>query len=67
MCGNRQDAGEIALNVDFHLAFHRGQHDLVQQRAQDIRRLDPLLFLFVLQGFIELLDSLAVLQRHRGV
>ncbi|MFB9793967.1 MULTISPECIES: hypothetical protein [Hyphomicrobiales] len=64
MCGNRQDAGEIALDIDLHLAVHRRQNDLVHQRAQNVGRLDPLLFLFVLQGFVELLDPLAVLQRH---
>ncbi|MDX3928017.1 MULTISPECIES: hypothetical protein [Rhizobiaceae] len=64
MCGNYKDSSEIALNVDLHLAVHGGQSDLVHQRAKDVRRLDPLLFLFVLQGFIELLDPLAVLERH---
>ncbi|WP_354002115.1 hypothetical protein [Pseudogemmobacter humi] len=67
MCGNHKDSSEIALNVDLHLAVHGRQHDLVHQRAQDVGRLDPLFFLLVLQGFVELLDPLAVLQRHRGV
>ncbi|MFC0479876.1 hypothetical protein [Gellertiella hungarica] len=67
MRGNRKDSSEIALNVDLHLAVHRRQNDLVHQRAQNVRRLDPLLFIFVLQGFIELLHPPAVLQRHRGV
>ncbi|WP_342633983.1 hypothetical protein [Pseudochrobactrum asaccharolyticum] len=64
MCGNHKDSSEIALNVDLHLLIHRRQHDLVHQRAQDVRRLDPLLFLFVLQGFVELLNALPVLERH---
>ncbi|WP_336505867.1 hypothetical protein [Agrobacterium tumefaciens] len=67
MGGNRKDSSKIALNVDLHLALHRRQNDLVHQRAQDVRRFDPLLFFFVLQGFVELLDPLAILQRHRRV
>ncbi|KNY12930.1 hypothetical protein AKG11_32010 [Shinella sp. SUS2] len=67
MSGNHKDSSEIALNVDLHLAFDGGQHDPVHERAQDVRCLDPLLFLFILQGFVELLDAVAVLQRHGGM
>ncbi|MDG3580183.1 hypothetical protein P7F60_27725 [Rhizobium sp. YJ-22] len=67
LCGNRQNASEITLDVDLHLPIHRRQHDLVHQRAQDVRCLYPRLFLFILQGFVELVDPFAVLQRHRGM
>ncbi|WP_374901193.1 hypothetical protein [Brucella endophytica] len=64
MCRNHKNSSKIALNVDLHLTVHRRQYDLVHQRAQNVRRLDPLLLLFVLQGLVELLDPLAILQRH---
>ncbi|WP_246763238.1 hypothetical protein [Rhizobium sp. 007] len=58
--GKRKDPGKIAANVDLNLAVGWRQHDLIHQRAQDVGRLDPLLFLVVLQGFVELLDPLTV-------
>ncbi|WP_341802376.1 hypothetical protein [Paracoccus versutus] len=61
MRGKRKDSSEIALNVDLHLAFDRRQHDLIHERAQRVGGLNPLFFLLVLQGFVELLDPLAVL------
>ncbi|WP_353429978.1 hypothetical protein [Paracoccus denitrificans] len=67
MRGNRKDSSEIALNVDLHLAFDRRQHDLIHERAQRVGGLNPLSFVFVLQGVVELLDPLSVLQCHTRV
>ncbi|WP_235924424.1 hypothetical protein [Brucella anthropi] len=64
MCGNHKDSSEIALNVDLHLPIHRRQHDLVHQRAQDVRRLDPLRLVVTLKCLIKLLHPSPVLQRH---
>ncbi|KGJ12579.1 hypothetical protein IT40_00140 [Paracoccus versutus] len=67
MRGNRKDSSKIALNVDLHLALDRRQHDLIHERAQRVGDLDPLPLVFVLQGVVELLDPLAVLQCHARV
>ncbi|WP_261371097.1 hypothetical protein [Sphingobium sp. B2] len=55
------------MNVDLHLALNRCQHDLIYQRANGVRCLYPLALFFILKGFVELLDALAVLQRHARV
>ncbi len=40
--GKRKDSSKIAANVDLDLAIRRRQDDVLDQRAQDVRRLDPL-------------------------
>ncbi|MFV0513041.1 MAG: hypothetical protein ACK5MY_05330 [Jhaorihella sp.] len=64
MRGNRKDSSEITAHVDLHLALDRGQYDLVHERSQRVGGLNAFPFVVVLQGVVELLDALAVLQRH---
>ncbi|WP_245407665.1 hypothetical protein [Rhodopseudomonas faecalis] len=65
--GNRKDSSKIALNVDLHLALNRRQHDLIHQRANCVGCLYPLALFFILKRLVELLDALAILQRHARV
>uniref|UniRef100_UPI0035D60F7A hypothetical protein n=1 Tax=Pseudochrobactrum lubricantis TaxID=558172 RepID=UPI0035D60F7A len=55
------------MNVDLHLALNRRQHDLIYQRANGVGCLYPLALFFILERVVELLDALAVLQRHARV
>ncbi|REF68255.1 hypothetical protein BDD41_3287 [Paracoccus versutus] len=63
----RKDSGKIALNVDLDPILPRRQHDPVDQRADDLRRLDALRLVVALQRLVELLHPRPVLQRHRGM
>ncbi|WP_252506964.1 hypothetical protein [Zymomonas mobilis] len=67
MRGNRKDSSKIALNVDLHLARDRRQHNLIHQRANGVGGLYPLALVFILKRLVELLDALAILQRHARV
>ncbi|WP_294202198.1 hypothetical protein [uncultured Sphingomonas sp.] len=40
----RKDSSEIAANVDLDLAIGGRQDDVLDQRPQHVRRLDPLFF-----------------------
>ena len=64
MCGNRKDSSKIALNVDLQPVPRRRQDDLVHERPQGVRGLDPPRLVVPLKRLIELLDSLAILQGH---
>ncbi|WP_246669717.1 hypothetical protein [Agrobacterium sp. B1(2019)] len=64
MCGNSQDAGQIAADIDLHLAVHRRQHDIFDQRADDVRRLNALFLAIIPKRLVKLLNAFAVLLRH---
>ncbi|WP_346728819.1 hypothetical protein [Paroceanicella profunda] len=63
----RKDSSEIAANVDLHLAVHRRQNDVLDQRPDDIGGFRALFFVLILQGVVEALDARAVKLRHRGM
>ncbi|MEN2990901.1 hypothetical protein WG926_21490 [Tistrella sp. BH-R2-4] len=67
MDGKCKDSSEIAAHVDLYLAVHRCQHDILDQRPDDIGGLCALLFVLALQGVVEALDARAVELRHRGM
>ena len=58
-----KDPSEIAANVNFHLAIHRRQHDVLDQRPDDIGGFCPFLLVLALQGVIEALNARAVERR----
>ncbi|MFG1433005.1 hypothetical protein V5F44_10140 [Xanthobacter sp. V2C-8] len=55
MYRKRKDSSQIAPNVDLDLALHRRQDDVLDQRAQHVRRLDPPFLRIILKRFVELL------------
>ncbi|WP_235890948.1 hypothetical protein [Martelella alba] len=67
MNGKRKDSSEITAHVDLHLAVHRRQHDVLDQRPDDIGGFCPLLLVLGLQGAVEVLNARAVKLRHRGM
>jgi hypothetical protein len=67
LCRNRKDASKIALNLDLQPVPRRRQDDLVHERPQGVRGLDPPRLVVTLKRLIELLDPLAVLQGHARV
>ena len=67
MCRNLKDSSKIALNVDLQPVPRRRQDDLVHERPQGVRGLDPPRLVVPLKRIIELLDPPAVLQGHARV
>ncbi|WP_338142935.1 hypothetical protein [Paracoccus haematequi] len=67
MYGNHKDSSKIALNVDLDLALYRCHHNLIYQRPNGVGGFYPLALVVILKRFVELLDALAVLQRHTRV
>ncbi|WP_371135686.1 hypothetical protein [Reyranella sp.] len=62
-----QDASKVAYQFDLEFAIFWRKDDPLDQRAQDLAGMKPLLLRFFLQGCVELTNLLPIVVGHVGM
>ncbi|WP_254798176.1 hypothetical protein [Sphingobium sp. AS12] len=64
---NREDACQIAAHIDLQFAAFRHQYDRVDERTNDLSRLEALVLVDMLQRSIEIVELSPIMVRHVGM